>query len=111
MKRCKHCNIDLSEVKSEGLQCKSCRNYLARYGMNRLQILEMYESQNGKCKLCDEEIQFGRYKKTSVHVDHCHDTGRVRGMLCLRCNTVLGMYENLDKEIFDEYIKNSHYSL
>ena len=106
MKVCRHCNIDLSTVVSEGTQCKSCRNYLTRYGMNRIQIQEMYDSQVGRCLLCEIEIQFGRYKRTSVHVDHCHTTGRVRGMLCLRCNAMLGMYENMDKEKIENYLKN-----
>lgn len=42
----------------------------------------MVLKQGGRCAVCGEE------KK--LHVDHCHDTGKVRGMLCFACNTGIG---------------------
>lgn len=48
------------------------------------------ERANGQCEICKEEL-------TRPHVDHCHKTGKVRGVLCSRCNTGLGMFrESLD---------------
>jgi hypothetical protein len=47
----------------------------------------MLEKQNRRCKSCGEELRSGR----EVHLDHSHDTGRVRGILCNRCNLALGL--------------------
>lgn len=51
----------------------------------------MYQSQEGKCGLC---LVFG---KTLV-VDHCHTSSRVRGLLCIRCNTKLGFFEEINRD-------------
>lgn len=50
----------------------------------------LYQTQQGKCKICchvnpDTE---------TLHVDHDHVTGRVRGLLCRKCNTMLGFAED-----------------
>jgi hypothetical protein len=47
----------------------------------------MLEKQGGKCILC--------LKKVKLHIDHCHDTGIVRGLLCLRCNGSLAWIEEM----------------
>ena len=46
----------------------------------------MEAEQQGRCKICDR--QTGR-----LDLDHCHKTGKLRGLLCVRCNTLLGKYE------------------
>jgi hypothetical protein len=56
-----------------------------KYGMTEEQVAAMFEAQSGKCALCGEE--------KPLCVDHDHDTGKVRGGLCNRCNIVLGRYE------------------
>jgi hypothetical protein len=53
----------------------------------------LYEIQNGKCKICGEpEKAMIRGITLSLAVDHCHDTGRIRGLLCHRCNKGLGEF-------------------
>ena len=53
----------------------------------------LLESQNNKCKICKRECSSGK----SLAVDHNHDTGEVRGLLCKNCNIGLGMFfDNLD---------------
>jgi len=42
--------------------------------------------QGGGCAICGKSPD----QVTSFHVDHCHDTGRVRGLLCAKCNLLLG---------------------
>ena len=58
-----------------------------RYGLTtaRLKILE--EQAGGRCLICNEEFGDSAY-----HVDHCHDTGMVRGLLCRNCNLGLGFF-------------------
>lgn len=51
---------------------------------------EMLESQRGGCKICN--IVFDN--KIKPHVDHCHKTGLVRGLLCGACNKGLGFFQD-----------------
>ncbi|WP_405738856.1 endonuclease VII domain-containing protein [Streptomyces sp. NBC_00028] len=76
---------------SDGLstRCKACRavqgrqDHLKRqYGMTEAERDEMVASQMGLCVIC--------LKAPAVHVDHCHKTGRVRGVLCFNCNSAIG---------------------
>ena len=61
------------------------RHARTRYGLSRADIEAMREKQEGKCLLC------GRTPKVPLHVDHCHATGKVRGLLCGTCNQAIGL--------------------
>lgn len=51
----------------------------------------LLEAQNGKCGICEKEISFEReLTKVTAYVDHNHETNKVRGILCVRCNSMLG---------------------
>ena len=97
---CKHCKIELGESRN-GFECQTCRNGIARYGLNRLDQIALYEAQNGKCALCEKPVVlFNRRKAHSGYIDHDHKTGKVRAILCHPCNTALGYIEthlNLEK--------------
>lgn len=72
------------------------RMYARKYGMTVEQYENMFKEQNGKCAICEEEeTSFcGRSgSRKTLCVDHCHQTGKVRGLLCIRCNTALGKIE------------------
>lgn len=60
-----------------------------RYGITLQQFNAIIEAQKVKCALCEESLKLGT---KSVHVDHCHETGRVRGILCARCNLGIGKF-------------------
>lgn len=70
------------------------------YGITTLEKLEMIKAQDGLCKICQKEFADSR----RTHVDHCHDTNRIRGILCVSCNTRLGWYEKYTDKIL-EYMK------
>lgn len=63
------------------------RTLIGRYGLERGQYATMLAEQNGACFLCRE------IKSYPLCVDHCHTTGRVRRLLCHRCNTVVSVLE------------------
>lgn len=102
MKSCKHCDQP-HEIR--GAACRVCKDGIYRYGLNRLAQLKLHESQGGKCQICQSEVEmFSGY--TGGFVDHCHVTGRVRGILCSRCNTIVGSLEtNPNLEAILSYLK------
>lgn len=58
------------------------------YGITVSDYNILFESQNYKCVICGSENSKGSHKH--FHVDHDHKTGRVRGLLCFKCNSLLG---------------------
>ena len=61
-----------------------------KYNLTLGQLNEMKISQDNKCKICLVEFN-GTW---NCVVDHCHFTNKVRGLLCRRCNTGLGMLQD-----------------
>ena len=53
---------------------------------------QMFDDQDGRCKLCGKSPEGSRYKK--LYVDHNHTTGKVRGLLCMECNFGLGKFKD-----------------
>jgi hypothetical protein len=64
------------------------RNY--KYGVTKEYLIELYQEQDGKCKICSEVPSTQR----GLHVDHCHESGKVRGLLCHGCNVALGSFKD-----------------
>lgn len=90
---CQTCKIVFSPTGSKQRICSSCsrtikaRNIALRYGITLEQKKEMYEKQSGLCILCRE--------RDAKCIDHDHLTGRVRGLLCVSCNTALNRIESV----------------
>jgi hypothetical protein len=83
---------------------KNYRQELVRkYGVEFEWFDNQFELQNGQCAVCKKEL-IGSDKQNKPHVDHCHTTGKVRGILCNRCNTVLGLC-NDDQKLFTNLIR------
>lgn len=92
---------------SDGRYCWTCRKLLAqliaplqtrtdldgyytrRYGIVFSTYVEILVKQGGKCFICQSSPD-----DKHLFVDHDHDTNAVRGLLCLRCNTGLGMFRD-----------------
>jgi hypothetical protein len=62
------------------------------YGLSVDDFLALYNQQNGKCAICFDVIPNPLIEETNskTHVDHCHVTGKIRGLLCFSCNKLLG---------------------
>jgi len=90
-----------------GAYCRACKQkynrdrYLAKghlespskhrsetYGLSEEQYQQLMADQGHRCGSC--EIELTALHRRKVHVDHDHATGRVRGILCMWCNVMLG---------------------
>src|ERR1017187_3874213 len=75
--------------------CKNNKKHLIdytrerKYGLTKEQYNKMYMEQLGLCAVCHEP--FG---DETPHVDHCHKTKKVRGLVHRKCNTVLGLFND-----------------
>ncbi len=89
--------IKRREKFKSGDLCRSY-NYKKLYGITLLDAEKMLENQMNLCanRACGKEIKLGMKtdKNHRAFVDHNHTTGKVRGILCMRCNTSLGYLEN-----------------
>ena len=90
-----NCTIDGCGKKIKGLGL--CRNHyliLKTYNIHPNEYYKKLKDQNYSCDICGEKETTlfhnipGRVKKLAV--DHDHNTGKIRGLLCNKCNTVLG---------------------
>ena len=105
-KVCEHCGCNEDNVKMATLtQCYVCKNGLYRYKLNRNQMRELWESQDGKCKMCDKPVTLfnGKGGKSGC-IDHDHDTGRIRGILCSICNQAVEKYSTVWASKLEEYL-------
>lgn len=75
-------------------QCKACRremHMLRTYGIGFDEYNSMFDEQRGCCAICDtHQNEIGK----PLYVDHDHETGEVRGLLCMKCNAGLGLFND-----------------
>ena len=118
MKTCIYCKVEQALVcfnkqpgNKDGLNnsCKKCRlayrsaqkkanprkfkNYHLKhyYNITIEQYDELYLVQGGNCAIC--KLHSGNFER-QLHVDHCHKTGQVRGLLCISCNRGIGFLQD-----------------
>ena len=82
------------------------------YDLNKEDFEKLLAKQSGKCGICCVELDhsFGKHhKRNKLVVDHCHNTGKVRGLLCTMCNKGIGLLgdteENVSKALV--YLKSN----
>jgi hypothetical protein len=117
-KTCSSCRLDLpvqefarNRTAPDGLQpwCRHCRREYSRkwrlkpqrrdseyrkaYGISLAEYDHLYRQQSGKCAICGTQ-DAGSRRKLRLCVDHCHRSGRVRGLLCNRCNIAVGLFND-----------------
>lgn len=103
---CKDCNKKRGEKwrKENPRKVKAIdrKKYLKdEFNMTSAEYDNLLSSQNYCCKIC------GVHKdnvKNHLSVDHCHKTGKIRGLLCIKCNSGIGFF-NEDKGIINKAIK------
>ena len=75
----------VNKVKREYRRKVGSGDLLTRYGITRDQYQSMLSEQNSRCLVCLRESE------RVLQVDHDHKNGKVRGLLCWKCNTFLGL--------------------
>ncbi|WP_288878689.1 endonuclease VII domain-containing protein [Megasphaera massiliensis] len=102
-KKCKHCGILFSPNAPSELYCSDgCKNYgvadayyRRTYHITLEEYLDLAEKQNFVCAICGEEnFAMGVNHTGCLVVDHSHETGKVRGLLCHNCNRALGLLKD-----------------
>ncbi len=105
-KPCKRGHISVRFTNNS--QCKACLQEYAKEHQTRLHLKKNFnltegeynlilENQNGVCAICKETetVIDGQSKKLKpLSVDHCHITGKIRGLLCTACNTGIGLLKH-----------------
>lgn len=70
----------------EGIRKSKNRDLVRHYGITLDEWESMFAAQAGNCAICRDPLAEGKH----THVDHDHETGAVRGLLCVHCNLMLG---------------------
>lgn len=117
------CDNDLYSNQSRNGLCNSCylrerrnspegkrsykNNWLHKfYGITIDEFEDMLIAQDYKCAICDKEISLYGNK---TNVDHCHNSGKVRGLLCSGCNTLLALAKDSETTLLQAitYLRNN----
>lgn len=86
--RCRECQATLRERQPMRVRASAL---MRAYGITVADYDRMWAEQQGLCAICQRPERLVRYgKPLELSVDHCHDTGKVRGLLCHDCNTAIG---------------------
>jgi hypothetical protein len=91
--------------KSRTKEYESNYQMTKNYGIGLKEYDVMFNTQNGVCAICSKEPP-NHYKKR-LNVDHCHTTGKVRGLLCDACNRAIGLLKDSQEllEKAKQYLK------
>jgi len=86
-----HIRKDTGKVRNECKTCHASKQMRRSYGITLEEYDVMYEQQKGVCAICSLP-QTGRAERLCV--DHNHETGKVRGLLCSHCNRGIGLLKD-----------------
>ena len=85
--QCKKCKSEYDKIRNlkNPIDRKNI-NLKNRYGISYDEKQQMYIDQKGKCAICKTQLDNGKH----TCVDHCHETGKIRKLLCKSCNILIG---------------------
>lgn len=99
--------------RDNGIARQSAYRYTLRtaYGLSQEDFENLLAKQDGKCSICGTSLRnpFKDFSGAKQAVDHCHENGKVRAILCGTCNSGLGHFKD-NPEILEKAIKylNDH---
>ena len=105
---CKVCNTEKplfdfhfrKENNKYRTNCKTCRNKAEaakRYNITVGEIDALRNKQGNACAICKtkaEDVPHASFTTNPLVIDHCHTTGKIRGLLCPTCNSGLGHFKD-----------------
>jgi hypothetical protein len=97
-RRVKKSPEELAAYKAEWMRRKGRKAALKRYGLTPEAYDALSAEQNHSCAICCAPQRSSRSGRR-LSVDHCHDSGEVRGLLCAACNTTLGLAKDDPKRL------------
>ena len=96
---CKSCLARRVQVyRNENTQTMRQQHIYRTFGLSWETYLQLFSQQRGQCSICKTTLKLHKNDIDNVgevpHVDHCHTTGKVRGLLCAKCNKALGLFRD-----------------
>lgn len=79
-----------------------------KYGITPDQTRELLQNQKNSCAICKKQFSIGKSGVLHFMVDHCHQYGYIRGLLCVSCNNGIGLFKD-DPELLitaSKYVEN-----
>lgn len=93
--RCRVCTSEYNRMyRQNNKRAIQSSKLQLNFGISYSEYEQMWETQHGKCLICGEYKDKDGYANHRLHVDHCHITGKVRGLLCHMCNRALGLFKD-----------------
>lgn len=91
------------------IKAQSKKQRLKRYGLTPESFEKLLDDHKGRCGICDVDLDRTKGIGRNLHIDHCHASGVVRGLLCGKCNLGLGLFaDNTDRlQGAIDYLKRS----
>lgn len=93
--------------------CKECQYKRDRiiklknkHKLSFIQVEELLNKESYSCAICNKELNVKttfENRNTSLNVDHCHETGKIRGLLCSNCNRALGLLQDNEEVLLKAY--------
>jgi len=111
--RCQRCNDSFDGKQVNEKFCSTCspnpqaRRRLKNYGLNELEFQLILTKQNHACATCETpfaQMKIPQKRTSAVVVDHAHESGVVRGLLCHECNITIGYIEKHPREMLHKIL-------
>lgn len=91
--KCRACTISYRDLHPDYRKNDRARSLRYKYGMTVMEYERLLKKQKGRCAICSSKASNAMNKGYLV-VDHCHTTGKLRGLLCHKCNIGLGHFSD-----------------
>lgn len=100
--------IATSKYRNNNIESTKSRIMQRKYNIDLNDYNNMFQEQKGCCDICSKKL---KYLDKATHIDHCHNSNRVRGLLCNSCNLALGHFKDNINTLLKaiEYLNRNSY--